>query len=192
MYGNMWSELEREGLKQEARKNGEAGQAWAGQLFSHSGNTATLAYMHVSMAHLEELTMANGHPHTGDDELLEVGHRPAKKIKEMTYHVGTGDKQPGSVVTQERRRKRWVTVGGKKVWTGAYDKYTVTYPAPKSSARQVLEIEKLREYFGSAEMKKDTRKVQIGKLERQRLSSEIYAEAAETLRKELELLDTQQ
>ena len=44
--------------------------------------------MHLAAAHLEELTRENGHPETGDDEILEAGHRPAKKAKEICLHGG--------------------------------------------------------------------------------------------------------
>ena len=52
----------------------------------HVNNKIFYFYLHLSFAHLEELTIENGHPSCGDDSILEQGNQIGKRLSRNSIY----------------------------------------------------------------------------------------------------------
>eukprot|EP00965_Chrysotila_dentata_P018544 617670-Pleurochrysis_carterae.AAC.1 len=72
--------------------NEEKGKAWALAVRNHTGNTVASNYMHLSFAHLRELTVRHGMFSRVDDEILERDNRTTGRIRQnMLFWGGSSD-----------------------------------------------------------------------------------------------------
>ena len=64
-------------------------------------NKFSYFYLHLSMYHLEEIVIANGHPLAGDDSILEKGNHNLGKFKSMVFHT-KGEEEQWVRLTRKR------------------------------------------------------------------------------------------
>ena len=131
----------------ERRKHGkdaqELGMGWGKQLRGHVNNKFSYFYLHLSMYHLEEIIIANGHPLAGDDSILEKGNHNLGKFKRMVFHTKGNEEE---WVRKTRKRVRGSEDDSDSDDESQYEEVSTTVRAMPREAQQVLRLQRLKEH----------------------------------------------
>ena len=65
-----------------------SGRVWVAAVRRHVNNKIFYFYLHLTFAHLQELTIENGHLASGDDSILEQGNQVGKKVGRTSIYWG--------------------------------------------------------------------------------------------------------
>eukprot|EP00965_Chrysotila_dentata_P258927 6213395-Pleurochrysis_carterae.AAC.2 len=84
--------------------NEKKGRAWALAVRNHTGNTVASNYMHMSFAHLKELTIRHGMFSRVDDEILERDNRTTGRICQNLLFWGGSSDPAGAAQTRHVMR----------------------------------------------------------------------------------------
>lgn len=135
-----WDDHDPDERRRWGAKFKESGRDWVTTVRKHVNNKIFYFYLHLSFAHLEEITIENGHPSSGDDSILEQGNQIGKKHgRTSVYWGGTSASDSTTSVLKFTKYK--------KSDDGAEDEfkgYEVTKANNKGVAEQMVQLQQLR------------------------------------------------
>lgn len=87
------------------------GREWVIAVRKHVNNRIFFFYLYLTFARLQELSVENGHPASGDDSILERGNQIGKRLGRSTIHWGGNERRrldgAPSEIQQVQAERRW-------------------------------------------------------------------------------------
>lgn len=128
-----WDDHDLEERIRRGERAEELGKRWAVAVRKHSKFTCNHYYCHVAFAHLKELIISNGHLFSGDDAILERGHRQYKRLRAITS-------AGGKVASQQNPCPKMTMMRQQKGDTGELQLHAVQAPCRSTQAVQVATL----------------------------------------------------
>lgn len=160
------------------------GREWGLAARGHVNNKVKYFYIHLSMYHLKDIIVINGHPLLGDDAIQEISNKETLKLKPLLFHCPTSrDKVKVVRYKKVKHSQESGSDADGEESESEYEEHVVYRKPMPPVAAQVKRLQKLKQY--TREKRGFTEKKSKSKSQKVRKAAEIKTESKRRRRDEV-------